>query len=241
MARPPIWASSSTPPPPNRPLSSPPPSSAPSGAASAWAAGRGSATATTGLVRPSSWRGLPSSVRSCRPSRSPCGTGRSRRPSLSSSASASASRSRCCGLSAGSGWHWPRRSGSCWPSSAWCSCLVSYSPEVQRDGMGRIGKVNDWTATRLGVVFGSVWVVWVFFTWPLVAQFMGPEIGTKTSYYAQSWVQLFALPLFVYIGNKLQRSSDAQSEVIHSALSHIATLSDQNKTLIEQNTELTTQ
>ena len=108
-----------------------------------------------------------------------------------------------------------------------------------RDGMGRIGKVNDWTATRLGVVFGSVWVVWVFFTWPLVAQFMGPEIGTKTSYYAQSWVQLFALPLFVYIGNKLQRSSDAQSEVIHSALSHIATVSDQNKTLIEQNTELT--
>lgn len=110
-----------------------------------------------------------------------------------------------------------------------------------RDGMGRVGKVNDWTATHLGIVFGSVWVVWVFFIWPLVAQFMGSEIGTKTSYYAQSWVQLFALPLFVYIGNKLQRSSDAQSEVIHKALTHIATVSDQNKTLIEQNTELTTQ
>ena len=81
----------------------------------------------------------------------------------------------------------------------------------------------------------------MFFIWPLVAQFMGPKVGTKTSYYAQSWVQLFALPLFVYIGNKLQRSSDAQSEVIHSALTHIATVSDQNKTLIEQNTELTTQ
>ena len=45
----------------------------------------------------------------------------------------------------------------------------------------------------------------------------------------------------VYVGNKLQRSSDAQSEVIHQALTHIATVSDQNKTLIEQNTELTTQ
>ena len=110
-----------------------------------------------------------------------------------------------------------------------------------RDGMGRIGKLNDWTATRLGVVFGSVWVVWVFFIWPLVAQFMGVKIQAKTSYYAQSWVQLFALPLFVYIGNKLQRSSDAQSEVIHVALSHIATVSDQNKVLIEQNTELTKQ
>src|SRR5450755_2118113 len=107
--------------------------------------------------------------------------------------------------------------------------------------MGRVGKVNDWTATHLGIVFGSVWVVWVFFIWPLVAQFMGVKIVTKTSYYAQSWVQLFALPLFVYIGNKLQRSSDAQSEVIHSALTHIATVSDQNKTLIELNTELTKQ
>jgi hypothetical protein len=81
----------------------------------------------------------------------------------------------------------------------------------------------------------------VFFIWPLVAQFMGPEIGTKTSYYAQSWVQLFALPLFVYIGNKLQRSSDAQSEVIHKSLTHIAIIGDQNKHLIELNTELTTQ
>ena len=108
-----------------------------------------------------------------------------------------------------------------------------------RDEMGRIGKINDWTATHLGIVFGSVWVVWVFFIWPLVAQFMGVKIQAKTSYYAQSWVQLFALPLFVYIGNKLQRSSDAQSEVIHVALSHIATVSDQNKVLIEQNTELT--
>jgi len=107
--------------------------------------------------------------------------------------------------------------------------------------MGRIGKVNDWAATHLGVAFGSVWVVWAFFIWPLVAQYMGARVQVKTSYYAQSWIQLFALPLFVYIGNKLQRSSDAQSEVIHSALTHIATVSDQNKTLIEQNTELTTE
>lgn len=110
-----------------------------------------------------------------------------------------------------------------------------------RAGMGRIGKVNDWAATHLGVVFGSVWVVWAFFIWPLVAQYMGAKVQVKTSYYAQSWVQLFALPLFVYIGNKLQRSSDAQSEVIHSALTHIAMVSDQNKQLIEQDNALTAQ
>ena len=113
--------------------------------------------------------------------------------------------------------------------------------QQHRDKMGPVGKVNDWLATRLGLAFGSVWVVWVFFIWPLVAQFMSGEIQVKTSYYAQSWVQLFALPLFVYIGNKLQRSSDAQSEVMHRALAHIAMVSDQNRQLIEQNTDLTTQ
>ena len=45
----------------------------------------------------------------------------------------------------------------------------------------------------------------------------------------------------VYVGNKLQRSSDAQSDVIHQALTHIATVSDQNKQLIEQDNELTAQ
>ena len=113
--------------------------------------------------------------------------------------------------------------------------------QQHHEGMGPVGKANDWAATHLGIIFGSVWVVWAFFIWPLVAQFMGTKIQVKTSYYAQSWVQLYALPLFVYIGNKLQRSSDAQSEVVHMALTHIATVSDQNKQLLEQNTDLTVQ
>jgi hypothetical protein len=112
---------------------------------------------------------------------------------------------------------------------------------MHRGGMGKLGKANDWAATHLAVVFGISWTIWAFFAWPLAAQFFSPLIQAKTSYYAQSWIQLFALPLMVYVGNKLQRSSDAQSEVMHQALSHIATVSDQNKTLIEQNTELTTQ
>ena len=110
-----------------------------------------------------------------------------------------------------------------------------------REGMGPVGKANDWAATHLAVVFGISWTIWAFFAWPLAAQFFSPLIQAKTSYYAQSWIQLFALPLMVYVGNKLQRSSDAQSDVIHQALTHIATVSDQNKQLLEQNTELTTQ
>jgi hypothetical protein len=110
-----------------------------------------------------------------------------------------------------------------------------------RGGMGAVGKANDWLATRLAVVFGVAWTIWLFFIVPLIAPYLGATAENKIFFYSSGWIQLFALPLMVYVGNKLQRSSDAQSEVIHQALTHIATVSDQNKTLIEQNTELTTQ
>lgn len=102
---------------------------------------------------------------------------------------------------------------------------------------GKIAAGNDWLATHLGVIFGSVWVVWTFFIWPLAAQFMDALIQQKTSYYAQSWVQLFALPLFVYIGNRLQRSSDAQSDAMHQALTHIATTGDASADRLDLATE----
>lgn len=110
-----------------------------------------------------------------------------------------------------------------------------------REGMGAAGKINDWAASHLALVFGSVWTVWTFFVVPLVAPYLGATIQGKIFYYASGWIQLFALALFVWLGNKLQRSSDAQSEVMHQSLTHIATVSDQNKQLIEQNTALTVQ
>lgn len=106
---------------------------------------------------------------------------------------------------------------------------------------GKISIGNDWMASRLAIVFGAVWTVWVFFIWPLIALHLGAKVQSQTSYYAQSWIQLFALPLFVYVGNKLQRSSDAQSDAMHQALTHIATIEDQNAELLRQNTELTVQ
>ena len=110
-----------------------------------------------------------------------------------------------------------------------------------RDGMGPVGRANDWLATRLAVVFGVCWTIWVFFIVPVVAYFLPPGIQGHIFFFSSGWIQLFALPLMVYVGNKLQRSSDAQSEVIHQSLTHIATVSDRNKVLIEQNTELTAQ
>lgn len=112
--------------------------------------------------------------------------------------------------------------------------------EEELTGLRRqVAVVNDWLASHLGLVFGSVWIVWVFFLWPLIAQFESAIVQQKTSYYSQSWVQLFALPLFVYIGNKLQRTSDAQSDVQHQALTHIANVGDDVKTLLQLNNDLT--
>jgi len=112
---------------------------------------------------------------------------------------------------------------------------------LHRGGMGAIGKANDWLATHLAVVFGVCWTIWVFFIVPVVAYFLPQAIQNKIFFFSSGWIQLFALPLMVYVGNKLQRSSDAQSDVMHKALTHIATVSDQNKTLIEQDKKLTGQ
>lgn len=96
-----------------------------------------------------------------------------------------------------------------------------------RAGMTWVGRANDWAATHLAVVFGLCWTVWVFFTGPLVAYFLPPAIQAKIFFFSSGWIQLFALPLMVYVGNKLQRSSDAQSEAMHQALTHIAVTLDE--------------
>jgi hypothetical protein len=105
-----------------------------------------------------------------------------------------------------------------------------------RDGMGRVGRVNDWLATHLAVVFGVCWTIWVFFTVPLVAYFLPQGLQNHIFFFSSGWIQLFALPLMVYVGNKLQRSSDAQSEVIYQALTHIAAVSDQVADLLDLTT-----
>jgi hypothetical protein len=110
-----------------------------------------------------------------------------------------------------------------------------------REGTNPIGRANDWMATHLAVLFGIAWTIWVFFIVPLVAYFLPQGIQNHIFFFSSGWIQLFALPLMVYVGNKLQRSSDAQSDVIHEALTHIATVEDQNAKLLAQNTELTQQ
>lgn len=111
-----------------------------------------------------------------------------------------------------------------------------------------VNKINDWAASHLAIVFGLVWTIWIFISVPLIALVLPDWLQSKIFYLASGWIQLWALPLFVYVGNKLQRSSDAQSDAMTQALTHIANMEDQNaklisevKELISQNTDLTQQ
>lgn len=94
---------------------------------------------------------------------------------------------------------------------------------------GAAGRVNDWAATRLSAAFGLVWTVWLFMTIPLLVLLAPAGIRSVVFYLASGWIQLWALPLFVYVGNKLQRSADAQSDAQHQALTHIALAADEVK------------
>jgi hypothetical protein len=96
-----------------------------------------------------------------------------------------------------------------------------------RGGMGRIRRANDWAATHLAALFGLGATIWLFLTVPLLVLLAPSGVKAVVFYLASGWIQLFALPLMTYIGVKLQRSSDAQSEVIHKALTHIATQVDE--------------
>lgn len=104
----------------------------------------------------------------------------------------------------------------------------------ERGFRGKIAVVNDWLATHLAVVFGVAWTIWLFFIAPLVAPVLGGTIEAKFFFYSSGWIQLFALPLLVYIGNKVQRSSDAQSEAMAQSLSHIANQQDAQSEVLRQ-------
>ena len=116
---------------------------------------------------------------------------------------------------------------------------VLHPTDLERDIESSVGKTNDWLASHLAIVFGAVWTVWLFFIVPLVAYFLPSHAQATIFFFSSGWIQLFALPLFVYIGNKLQKSTDLQSDAQHQALTHIALIEDQNNKLLAQNTKLT--
>jgi hypothetical protein len=102
----------------------------------------------------------------------------------------------------------------------------------------RAARVNEWLAGHLAVVFGLAWTVWVFMAVPLLVLLAPAGVRSVVFYLASGWIQLWALPLFVFTGNRLQAAQDAQSEAQHTALTHIAWACDKSWQIAEKTYDL---
>jgi len=105
---------------------------------------------------------------------------------------------------------------------------------------------SEWLAVKLALVFGFVWTVWAFFVIPLVAPLFPAAVQAKVFYYGSGWVQLFALPLLTWIGNKTQALGDRQARAQAELLARNTELTEDTarvgalaRDLLQQNTELT--
>lgn len=105
---------------------------------------------------------------------------------------------------------------------------------------------QDYLATKLALLFGFGWTIWVFFIIPLIAPLFSARIQAQIFYFASGWVQLFALPLMVYVSNKIQATADAASTAqqqlltgMDDTLAQASSVGAGNRELLEQNVELT--
>lgn len=85
---------------------------------------------------------------------------------------------------------------------------------------------NDWAADHLVVAFGSVWTVWVFLVYPLLALVFPPDVQNIVFFISSGWIQLWALPLLNYTQNKADKVRTAKAEADHRALTHVALTAD---------------
>jgi hypothetical protein len=100
--------------------------------------------------------------------------------------------------------------------------------------MRRLSQASDWAATRLALIFGFNLTIWVFFTVPLLAELFPVTVQAKVFYYASGWVQLFALPLMVYVSNKIQASSDRQDQLQTQMLEQSRRTEAENQQLLRE-------
>lgn len=98
----------------------------------------------------------------------------------------------------------------------------------------KLNALGDIGAAKLALIFGFNLTIWVFFVVPLVATLFPPAFQARVFYYASGWVQLFALPLMVYVSNKIQATSDKQDAYQIEMLNEIRRTSQENQHILEE-------
>lgn len=94
------------------------------------------------------------------------------------------------------------------------------------------GGWNDWLATHLVAVFGTVWTVWLFVVYPLLALLFPHSVQSVVFFISSGWIQLWALPLLNYTQNRADALRSAKADTDHQALTHVATVLDETTSLV---------
>jgi hypothetical protein len=94
------------------------------------------------------------------------------------------------------------------------------------------GGWNDWLGRHLVGVFGTMWTVWAFVVYPLLALLFPHSVQNVVFFISSGWIQLWALPLLNYMQNRADELRSAKADVDHQALTHVATTLDEATALI---------
>ena len=96
----------------------------------------------------------------------------------------------------------------------------------------KVTGLNDWVAVRGTLVFGSMWMTYLFFVYGL-APLVFPGHMDKMLYWSNT-VQLWSLPLLMVGTNLLGRISETRLLETHDAvMSELQALKDEHKALRE--------
>jgi hypothetical protein len=94
------------------------------------------------------------------------------------------------------------------------------------------GGWNDFAARHLVALFGTVWTVWLFVAYPLLALLFPHSVQNVVFFISSGWIQLWALPLLNYTQNRADELRAAKADTDHQALTHVAVTLDQVADLV---------
>lgn len=94
-------------------------------------------------------------------------------------------------------------------------------PDELAHPQGPVQRGSAWLAGHLAIVFGATAAVWVFMVIPLVVLLTPSRIQTVVFYLASGWIQLWALPLLTYVGNRAEAARALKADADHIALTSV--------------------
>lgn len=98
---------------------------------------------------------------------------------------------------------------------------VPHPRDLLTHSRSRLARVSEWVIGHLAVTFGATIAVWVFLIAPLIVLLLPTRVQSIAFFLASGWIQLWALPLLTYIGNKADQARTAKADADHQALTSV--------------------